>query len=47
MKHTYHEGTEALERFKRGMTKLFQVRKEAVIIANLKPKRKQIKSGKG
>lgn len=29
MKHEYHEGPEALENFKRGMEKLFQVPKSA------------------
>jgi hypothetical protein len=27
MKHEYHEGPEALERFEKGMTKLFQAPK--------------------
>jgi hypothetical protein len=29
MKHEYHEGAEALENFKRGMERLFQVPKNA------------------
>jgi hypothetical protein len=30
MKHEYHEGPEALERFERGMAKLFQAPKSVV-----------------
>jgi len=30
MKHEYHEGPEALERFEKGMTKLFQAPKSSV-----------------
>ena len=36
MKHEYHEGPKALENFNKGMTKLFQVPKDAV---KEKPKR--------
>ena len=37
MKHEYHEGPKAREVFDKGMTKLFQVPKEAV---KERPKRK-------
>jgi hypothetical protein len=30
LKHEYHEGPEALERFKQGMSKLFKVPKESL-----------------
>lgn len=30
MKHEYHEGQHALERFERGITKLFQASKDSV-----------------
>lgn len=30
MKHEYHEGREALQRFERGMSKLFQASKDSV-----------------
>ena len=30
MKHEYHEGPEALERFEKGMTKLFQAKPSSV-----------------
>lgn len=43
----YHEGPEALERFKTGMSKLFQSKKEGVKEDNPKPKRKQSKASKG
>lgn len=42
----YHEGPDALERFKVGMTKLFQAKKETAK-DEPKPKRKQSKSSKG
>jgi len=47
MKHEYHEGPEALERFEKGMTKLFQAPKSSV---KQKPKtasKRSIKAQKG
>ncbi len=46
MKHEYHEGPEALERFKAGMSRLFQASKVSVK-DKPKPKPKQGKSSKG
>jgi hypothetical protein len=46
MKHEYHEGPVALDRFKRGMTTLFQAKKESVK-EKPTPKRKQGKASKG
>jgi hypothetical protein len=46
MKHEYHEGPKALERFEQGMTKLFQAPKNAVI-EKPKPSRKRKKTSKG
>jgi hypothetical protein len=37
MKHEYHEGPEALERFEKGMTKLFQAPKPRAKKAAKKP----------
>jgi hypothetical protein len=45
-KAEYHEGPEALERFKSGMTKLFQAKKET-LKNKPEPKRKQGKASKG
>jgi hypothetical protein len=47
MKHEYHEGTEALERFGKTMTALFRVPKTAVAKESRKPVRKARKSSKG
>jgi hypothetical protein len=46
MKHEYHEGPKALERFERGMTKLFQAPKNAVK-EKPKPSPKRKKASKG
>jgi hypothetical protein len=43
MKHEYHEGPQALDRFKQGMLKLFQIKKEQVITVKPTPKRKASK----
>jgi hypothetical protein len=43
VKHEYHEGPKAREAFDKGMTKLFQVPKEAVKERpKRKPKRKKV-----
>ena len=46
MKHEYHEGTAALERFERGMAKLFQAPK-SVVKEKPKPSPKRKKASKG
>jgi len=46
MKHEYHEGPKALERFEQGMTKLFQAPK-SVVKENPKPSPKRKKASKG
>jgi hypothetical protein len=46
MKHEYHEGPEALERFKAGMSRVFQAPK-TVVKTKPTPKRTQKKSSKG
>jgi hypothetical protein len=45
MKHEYHEGPKAREAFDKGMSKLFQVRKEQVEKLP-KPKSKRKKASK-
>jgi hypothetical protein len=47
MKHEYHEGPEALERFGKTMAALFRVPKNAVAEKTKKPARKAKKSSKG
>jgi len=48
MKHEYHEGPEALERFEKGMTKLFQAPKPGAKKAAKKaPPKRTIKARKG
>jgi hypothetical protein len=47
MKHEYHEGKEALERFGKTMTALFRVPKETVEKEPAKPKRTPKKTSKG
>ncbi len=47
MKHEYHEGPKALEKFNKGMIKLFQASKDAVKEQpKPKPKAKRKKSSK-
>lgn len=46
MKHEYHEGPKALERFEQGMSKLFQAPK-VVVKKSPNPKRKQGETSKG
>jgi hypothetical protein len=41
MKHEYHEGPEALDRFEKGMTKLFQAPKPGAKKAVKKPTKAQ------
>jgi hypothetical protein len=41
MKHEYREGPKAREAFDKGMKKLFQVPKNAVVKPKPKPKRKK------
>lgn len=45
MKPEYHEGPKARDTFDKGMTKIFQVPKDAVK-EKAKPKRKRKKAGK-
>ena len=45
MKHEYHEGPKALEKFNKGMTKLFQTSKDAMK-EKAKPKAKRKKASK-
>jgi hypothetical protein len=47
MKHEYHEGSTAREKFDEGMTKLFRVPKSAVTEEKPKPKPKRKKASKG
>lgn len=47
MKHEYHEGDAALERFGKTMTALFRVPKTAVAKEMKKPARKHKKASKG
>ena len=47
MKHEYHEGSEALERFGKTMIALFRVPKTAVTKETKKSTRKAKKSSKG
>jgi hypothetical protein len=47
MKHEYHEGPEALERFEKGMTKLFQAPKPKAKTAAKKGAKRPIKARKG
>ncbi|MGF7178742.1 hypothetical protein HDF11_000222 [Tunturiibacter psychrotolerans] len=46
MKHQYHEGPEALERFEKGMTKLFQAPKPAAKTASKKATKPSTKAQK-
>lgn len=41
--YEYHEGKQALENFKRGMTALFKVPKDAVVKAEKKARKKRAK----
>jgi hypothetical protein len=45
MKHEYHEGPEALERFEEGMKKLFQASKPVKEPPKPLPKRKKASKG--
>ena len=47
MKHEYHEGEEALERFEKGMTKLFQAPKTKPKKAAKKAVKRSTKARKG
>ncbi len=47
MKHVYHEGPEALERFEKGMTKLFQAPKPGAKAIAKKAAKRSTKSRKG
>jgi hypothetical protein len=47
MKHEYHEGPEALERFEKGMTKLFQAPKPTTKPAAKKASKRSAKARKG
>jgi hypothetical protein len=47
MKHEYHEGAEALERFEKGMTKLFQAPKPGTKRVAKKAAKRSIKARKG
>jgi hypothetical protein len=47
MKHEYHEGPEALERFEKGMTKLFQAPKPGTKAAAKKAAKRSTKAQKG
>jgi hypothetical protein len=47
MKHEYHEGPEALERFEKGMTKLFQASKPGAKPAAKKAAKRSTKARKG
>lgn len=47
MKHEYHEGPKALDKFDEGMTKLFLVPKSAVTEEKPKPKPKRKKASEG
>lgn len=40
-KHEYHEGPKALEKFNKGMSKLFEISKDAAEKPKPKPKRKK------
>jgi hypothetical protein len=46
MKHEYHEGLEALERFEKGMTKLFQAPKPGAKPATKKAAKRPTKARK-
>jgi hypothetical protein len=47
MKHEYHEGPEALERFEKGMTKLFQAPKPGAKPVAKKAAKRSTKARKG
>jgi hypothetical protein len=47
MKHEYHEGPEARNKFDEGMTKLFRVPKSVVAQEKPKPQPTQKKASKG
>jgi hypothetical protein len=47
MKHTYHEGKEALERFERGMSSLFKVPEDSVRDKPIPKLKKSVRETKG
>jgi hypothetical protein len=47
MKHEYHEGKKALERFERGMSKLFKASKDSVRAKPIPKLKKSVRETKG
>jgi hypothetical protein len=47
MKHEYHEGSEALERFERGMSKLFKSSKDSVRDKPIPKLKKSVRKTRG